>query len=146
MGGDITHTLKMAGYPDTLLKEYGHWFLMLRPQQPTLGAMLLVIRGDIRRMADIPAAGFTELHRIAGDIDRALQATIGYDKLNHIQLGMVDPQIHFHVLPRYETPREFEGGTFPDTHWPGPPQIGEALEISEAQFAALKETLKAAFP
>jgi len=36
-------------------------------------------------------------------------------------LMMVDPDVHFHVLPRYENPREFGGRTHNDRFWPKPP-------------------------
>jgi diadenosine tetraphosphate (Ap4A) HIT family hydrolase len=144
MSIDVTHTLKMAGYPDTVLKVYDHWVVLLRPKQPTLGSMLLVVRGDIRRLPDIPLEGFSELYRITGDMERALQKTVGFDKMNYIQLGMIDPQIHFHVIPRHEKPKQFAGGSFADAAWPKPPNIGDALDLSPAQFEELKETLKAA--
>ena len=60
-------------------------------------------------------------------------------------LMMVDPDVHFHVLPRYETPREYEGMTFTDEAWPGPPQITAALEVPDAVMQALKKDLAARF-
>ncbi len=146
MSIEITDTLKAFGYPGSLLKAYDHWVVLLRPKQPTLGAMVLAIQDDIRRFPDVPAEAFAELATITAELEGALKATTGFDKMNYIQLGMVDPQIHFHVLPRYETPRAFAGSTFPDAGWPAQPKMGEALDLSDAQMAELREALKAAFP
>ena len=37
-------TLKKFNYPDNLLKTYKYWNLLLRPEQATLGAMVLICK------------------------------------------------------------------------------------------------------
>ena len=46
-------------------------------------------------------------------------------------LMMVDPNVHFHVIPRYSEPRSWNGIEFPDAGWPGPPQLGGAIQLSD---------------
>ena len=43
------------------------------------------------------------------DLDTALAKTFAPDKLNYLMLMMVDPDVHFHVLPRYAAARAFAG-------------------------------------
>jgi diadenosine tetraphosphate (Ap4A) HIT family hydrolase len=60
-------------------------------------------------------------------------------------LMMVDPDVHFHVLPRYEAEQTYQGSTFTDRGWPGPPNIGHdnvaADEVKEALLGALKSAM-----
>jgi diadenosine tetraphosphate (Ap4A) HIT family hydrolase len=60
-------------------------------------------------------------------------------------LMMVDPNVHFHVIPRYSDPREWNGIAFPDAGWPGPPELGNAVKLSGEQLAALAEELSSTF-
>ena len=34
-------TMQKFGYPDTLIAEYDHWVVLLRPSQVTLGSLVL---------------------------------------------------------------------------------------------------------
>ena len=36
---------------------------------------------------------------------------------------MVDPDVHFHVIPRYAQVQSFEGQEFHDYGWSGPPDF-----------------------
>ena len=40
-------------------------------------------------------------------IEGVLGRTFNYDRINYLMLMMVDPDVHFHVIPRYETQRTF---------------------------------------
>jgi len=50
---------------------------------------------------------------------------------------MVDPNVHFHVIPRYSEPRVWAGVDFVDAGWPGPPRLDVAIKHGEADFARL---------
>jgi diadenosine tetraphosphate (Ap4A) HIT family hydrolase len=54
---------------------------------------------------------------------------------------MVDRQVHFHVLPRYSETQGWGGVDFPDRGWPGPPQLGDAVTLGEAQIKQLVSEL-----
>jgi diadenosine tetraphosphate (Ap4A) HIT family hydrolase len=138
-------TLKKFGYPATLLKDFEHWSVVLRPAQVTLGALVLIAKSDARSIAELPLEAFAELHSCCTTIDRALRHFNAFDKLNYLALMMVDPQVHFHVLPRYATPQSFDGVTFDDPAWPGPPDLKAVNEISDSTKAALHQALARAF-
>ena len=52
-------------------------------------------------------------------------------------LMMVDPNVHFHVIPRYSELAQWNGIEFPDAGWPGPPQLGSAVKLDKRQIRAL---------
>jgi diadenosine tetraphosphate (Ap4A) HIT family hydrolase len=53
---------------------------------------------------------------------------------------MVDPQVHFHVIPRYAASKDFAGTTWTDANWPKPPDIGGA-PLTDDVAGALKAIL-----
>jgi diadenosine tetraphosphate (Ap4A) HIT family hydrolase len=138
-------TAEKFGYPETLLARFEHWLVLLRPKQPTLGSVVLVCTDPAARFGEISAVASAELQTATDRIERALAATFSNDKINYLMLMMVDPDVHFHVLPRYAEGREFEGSRFADEHWPGPPDITAALDLSDAQQATLATRLREAF-
>ena len=136
-------TVKKFGFPQALVAEYRHWLVLVRPRQATLGALILAHKGPATSFSAIESAAFTELARVTGDIERTLEATVGFDKLNYLMLMMVDPHVHFHVLPRYATTKTFNGTIFPDPGWPGAPDLAAAAAADPATLAALRARLEA---
>lgn len=126
------------GYPDTLIREYDHWLVLLREPQPTLGSLILCEKSDATEFANISTESFQEMSVVVGDIERALKAAFSYEKINYLMLMMVDPNVHFHVIPRYSEPQSACGLTIADPGWPVVPQLGVAQEITAAERDALK--------
>jgi len=52
-------------------------------------------------------------------------------------LMMVDPNVHFHVFPRYEGARTMEGVTVDDRAWPGPPDLKSAIALPADSFSRI---------
>ena len=138
-------TIEKFGWPATLIAEFDHWLVLLRPAQPTLGSLVLAARSDATAFAGLPGEAHAELKRVTGAIEAALARFTGYARLNYLMLMMVDPHVHFHVIPRYEGAREWGGVGFPDAGWPALPQLGEAVKLEPAQRDALVAELKALF-
>ena len=138
-------TIEKFGWPATLIAEFDHWLVLLRPAQPTLGSLVLAAKSDATAFAGLPGEAHAELKRVTGAIEAALARLTGYARLNYLMLMMVDPHVHFHVIPRYEAAREWGGVEFPDAGWPAVPQLGEALKLEPAQREALVAELKALF-
>lgn len=134
------------GYPDTVIRDYGHWAVLLRPQQATLGALVLACKDEAQAFSDISAEAFAELHRVIGDIEAGLGAFRPYQKINYLMLMMVDPDVHFHVLPRYAETQQFDGTHYPDRGWPAQPDLASGVQPDAAARAALIAALKAAWP
>ena len=139
-------TIDAFGYPATLIREYEHWIVLLRPKQPTLGSLVLAAKGEATSFADLPREAFAEMATVSRHIDDALAARIGFAKLNYLMLMMVDPHVHYHVIPRYEGVRERGGTVYPDAGWPKVPALGEAVELSDEAVADLTGWLREAWP
>ena len=138
-------TIEKFGFPATLVAEFEHWVVLLRPAQPTLGALVLAAKSDATAFGDLPADAHAELKTVTAAIEAALTQAVGYAKINYLMLMMVDPHVHFHVLPRYEGERGAEGLTVADAGWPGQPGLGQAAKLDDAQIAALTGWLKPYF-
>lgn len=141
-----TETLSKFGYPGTLLKEYRNWVVLLHPRQVTAGCMVLAIKGDIRSLPEVARDAYAELAAVTRGLEGALAAALGFDKINYLKLMMVDPQVHFHVIPRYAAPRTVAGVAFDDPGWPRQPDMNRAVALSPEQFRELGETLKRHWP
>ena len=142
----VNDTITNFGFPDTLVKEYDHWVVLCRPQQVTLGSLVLAAKSNATAFHDLPTQAFTELGTVINDIETTLSPWLKYDKINYLMLMMVDPHVHYHVLPRYEGHRAFSNTNFDDAGWPGPPNLGAITETTAAQLAELTAELKRLWP
>jgi diadenosine tetraphosphate (Ap4A) HIT family hydrolase len=136
-------TIKNFGYPKTLLKEYDHWVVLIRPGQITLGSLILAAKSDVTQFSHLDPDAFAELRHITGKIETALGATFAPKKYNYLMLMMVDPHVHFHVLPRYDSTQSLNGIEIPDVGWPGPPALGEFVSLDDDLLKAIKNQLAA---
>ena len=134
-------TIEKFGYPGSLVKEYDHWLVLVRPDQVTLGSLVLAAKSGATAYGDLPAAAFAEQGAAVAAIERALGAFVQYEKINYLMLMMVDPNPHFHVIPRYSGTRGWHGIEFPDGGWPKAPQLATAVALSSEQIAALATEL-----
>lgn len=135
-------TMTSFGHPDTVIAETEHWTVQLRPQQVTLGSLVLISREPVEAFGDVSPEGFAGLKPVIGKIEAMLRGMVDYRKINYLMLMMVDKDVHFHVIPRYEGSRDFEGMTVPDAGWPGPPQLGQAVAPDDAAKAKLVDALR----
>jgi len=139
-------TMTKFGYPRTLVAETSSWTVQVRPQQPTLGSLVLCCKEPVQAFGALSPAAFADLQAVIQDTEAALGAFVGYRKINYLMLMMVDPDVHFHVVPRYEGERTYRGLTLPDAGWPGPPALGQAVAPDEEVLAALVADIQAHWP
>ncbi len=138
-------TAEKFGYPQSLVRSYEHWHVLVRPVQPCLGSLVLLCSDPVESFGAISHGASAELKRATADIERALSELFQYDKINYLMLMMVDPDVHFHVLPRYGAERSYAGVSFVDSAWPGPPDISAANDFPSRVQAKLLADLKARF-
>ena len=141
----INATIEKFGHPATLIREYQHWVVLLRPAQATLGSLVLAAKSPATAYGQLPASAFAEQALVIADIERVLTAFCGFERINYLMLMMVDPHVHFHVVPRYDGGREWNGIEFPDAGWPGPPDLKAAVTLDAEQIALLRDELIAVF-
>jgi diadenosine tetraphosphate (Ap4A) HIT family hydrolase len=135
-------TIARFGYPATLIADYEHWVVLLRPDQPTLASLVLAAKGEATAFSALPAAAFAELAAVTRDLETSLHKAVRPEKLNYLMLMMVDPHVHFHVIPRYEGAREGAGLSIADAGWPKPPVLAGALSLTPEQIKALTDWLR----
>jgi len=100
------------------------WSVLVRKGQSTLGSLVLAANRNFISASELTAEEAAEFPFVVGRLEGALKQAFNFDKINYLCLMMVDRHYHFHVIPRYETPREFEGIEFKDESWPRFPTIG----------------------
>lgn len=136
-------TLAKFGDPETRLADYTHWRVLLRAAQPTLGSLILGAKSEARAFSALPGEAYAELGQATRDIEMVLSDFVKYERINYLMLMMVDPHVHFHVIPRYQGTREFASLSIADKGWPGPPDLASAVALDVQQKVALAEALRA---
>ena len=139
-------TITTFGYPDSLLAENAHWVVLLRPKQVTIGSVVLACQEEATSLGAISRDAAAALPDAVRSIEEALHASFGPGKFNYLALMMVDPHVHFHVIPRYPEPVELGDRTFADSAWPGPPDVAATLDLSVAEAQELHQRLLRAWP
>ena len=127
----MNETIKKFNYPISLIKEYKYWVILLRPEQVTLGSLVLAYKGEADKLSDIDSKSYVEFGEIIKLIESHLFDLFEYDKINYLALMMVDKNVHFHVIPRYSGLRTFRGVSFIDKGWPKTPDFGYHNDIQK---------------
>jgi diadenosine tetraphosphate (Ap4A) HIT family hydrolase len=110
-----------------------------------LGSLVLAARADATAYSDLPSEAFAEQAAAVRAIEAALRRFCDYERLNYLMLMMVDPNVHFHIIPRYSAPREWRGIRFPDEGWPGLPLLKWAIELDDDYASSMVEELEPLF-
>lgn len=132
-------TLAKFGYPHTLVHEGRHWAVLVRPAQPTLGSLVLCALGEETAYGDLPAEAFAEQGNLIAGIEKTLRRFSRFERINHLMLMMVDPHVHFHIIPRYSGERRHGTVAFPDQGWPGLPDLSTSQPATDPLIAAVRE-------
>jgi len=74
--------------------------VLLRPVQATLGSLVVVCEEPVTHVGAVSEPAFTELARVVAGCEPALSQAFAYVRINGLMLMMVDPDVHFHVIPR----------------------------------------------
>ena len=135
-------TMEKFGYPETLIHDFGHWALLVRPAQVTLGSLVLASTSDATSYGALPPQAFEQQGWAIRAIEQALASFCGFERINYLMLMMVDPHVHFHVIPRYAGTRDWRGISFVDHGWPGPPQLQSARTLETEELQRLRDALK----
>ena len=137
-------TFETFGGSRTLICDYTHWSVQARPKQVTLGALIILSHSEATAFSALPAEAFAELATVVKDVEAMCAHTFGNTKINYLMLMMVDPHVHFHVLPRYAGPVMFEGNAYTDPGWPGQPVLSVSEGLPDAERVA--NQLRAVWP
>lgn len=131
----MNETMLKFGYPNTSIGETEFWAILLRPAQVTIGSLVVAAKSDALAFGALPPGYHSDLAVVARRVEAMIEEAVGYQRINWLMLMMVDPHVHFHVLPRYEGERSHNGVTLADTGWPGTPNLKSAFTLTGAQRA-----------
>jgi len=133
------------GDPVTRIAQTDCWTVLLRPKQPTFGSLVLICREPVQAFSEVSARAFADLQGVIARIEAVLRGFVAYEKINYLMLMMVDPDVHFHVLPRYAGSRHFGALAFADAGWPGAPALEPAIALDAATIDSLVARLRTAW-
>jgi diadenosine tetraphosphate (Ap4A) HIT family hydrolase len=142
----LNETILRFGYPASLVHESTSWCVLLRPEQVTAGCMILACKEDARSLGRISTEAGAELPTIAAGIEESLGATFRPQKINYLALMMVDPHVHFHVIPRYADAVRVGDVDMPDLGWPKHPDLGHPIDLPVELRDRIRLSLRGAWP
>lgn len=125
-------TFETFGGSRTLVCDYAHWSVQVRPKQVTLGALVILSHSEAVAFSQLPQTAFAELAEVVKDVETVSAKAFANDRINYLMLMMVDPHVHYHVIPRYARPVMFGNATYPDPGWPGQPDLSVKEGLPEA--------------
>lgn len=99
------------------IKEYDFWDLFLHINQyPYIGRCYAwAKRDEADKITEIRSGELLEVFgKIISDWNRAVYQLFQHDRPNLAILGNEAPHMHAHLIPRYNSPREFQGMVFTD--------------------------------
>lgn len=123
--------------------ENDHWVVLTRPKQVTLGSSILMAKRSLLLIGELTDEELLAFGEMCRQVEERLRKHFAFDKINYLMLGMRDPQLHFHVLPRYAKDRQFAGRTWTDSAWPNPPDLNVVLDDPVA-VAEIRQKLSVA--
>ena len=103
-----------------------YWTWSVRPTQVTLGSGVLSLNRYALHLSDLTEEEMADLKNIVSKIENTLKKTFGYDIMNYLMLMMVDHHVHYHVIPRYDGIKLFDGLEWVDNGWPALPVMGDS--------------------
>ena len=136
----MNETIATFGYPDTLIKEFDHWVVLLRPEQITVGSLVLAAKSGVKHLGQLSPEVWAEFDAVTSYAEELLKETFNADKFNYLALMMKDPNVHFHFIPRYSKPVSVAGREYIDPDWPFKTEcIG--MDITTEEFTEIKTRL-----
>ena len=83
-----------------------------------------------------------ELFLILTQLKKAIKKSFNNDWINYSFLGNSYRHLHCHIVPRYQSPREFESMTFMDKRWGRNWLLDESFETSAKILEAVKHKIQ----
>lgn len=114
-------TLERFGYPQAAVREFDHWVVLIRPVQSTPLSCVIAARSAVTSLGALTPVEFAELPIALREYEATVKSLAGATKFNYLALMMVDPNPHFHAIPRYASPASIDGRQFVDARFPRPP-------------------------
>jgi diadenosine tetraphosphate (Ap4A) HIT family hydrolase len=110
------------GYENRLIKRFDKWSVFLHSNQNYLGRVYLwANREDAIDFMEMVESGRDEereeLFQVGNKVKCSLVRLFNPDLFNYGAFGNETRHLHVHIIPRYESPRTFDGIQFDDNAW-----------------------------
>lgn len=104
-----------------------YWTVSVRPHHPTIGSSIISLNRPCDSIANISPEEAKDFVLVCKKVEGKLKELFDYSKINYLLLMMFDPYVHYHVIPRYESPVKIGEQVWQDETFPAlPPLLGEA--------------------
>ena len=133
------------------LVDSGIWRVELNPNQQHLGRTFVGLREHKPDLANLTEEEFLDFRRIVISLEVGVRAAFQADLfnwmclMNNAKRDNQDTHVHWHVVPRYSAPVEFNGHIYTDDAWPR--QYNTGLDTpylaSAAEICAITDAIKA---
>jgi len=127
---------------NNLIKEFQNWIVLLGTKKKTLGYCVAITKKHHESIADLSPVEMAEYQVVAKVTENALTKAFVFDKIHHLMLMSFDKHTHFHIYPRYKTPREFAGLSFLDDFKPNPLGKDDGVLSIDTRKQIIKEIQK----
>lgn len=138
----MNDTIIKFNYPESLIKEYDNWVLLIRNEQVTLGSLILAYKDNVDAFSKVNREGYLELEIIIKEVEKTLKRVFNNNKINYLTLMMVDNEVHMHIIPRYSSLRKFNNKSYFDPGWPVLPDLKYINYLDNGELMYLKDYLK----
>ncbi len=126
-----------------LIKEYEHWKLLAHKAPRTLGSCVVITKAHHPRFNDLQEEEMQELLVVVEELEGALAKLWAFDNINWLMLMMKDKHTHFHVFPRYDGEREFDGRVWKESE-PNPDPLNlQKVDCTLRELQAIRDAISA---
>jgi len=141
----LNATLQKFGYPGSVICDFDHWVVLIRPVQVTLASAVIAAKSDVVSFGALRPDQMAELSSVIQRFESVVAGGFGAEKFNYLGLMMVDPNPHFHAIPRYRAPVSYLDKWFTDERFPKPPALDVVNECSIEMLHTLRKDLALRF-
>lgn len=133
-------------FSKNLVKDYKYWSIYVHENQGYLGRCVIWCkREDAFDLADATPEEQKELFRVVNDLRKVSKECFNPDWLNYAFLGNETRHLHGHFIPRYATPKTFEGTVFEDKLYGHNYKTDHGFVTSEELLQKIKNALAIAY-
>lgn len=134
---------KPIDYEKLKVKEYKYWSIFLHKDQTNIGRTYLWCnRKDIVDFLDMNNEEKEEFFKATKELKDVLTKLFKPDLFNYASLGNDTHHLHVHIIPRYASPREFQGITFEDKRWGHSYRTNQEFKITNGVLFMIKDEIK----
>lgn len=130
-------------YSQNIVKDYNYWTWLVHTNQGYLGrSVVWCKRKDALDLMDATPEERAELFVILLEIKSAIEISFSSDWMNYAFLGNETRHLHGHIVPRYESTREFVGQGFIDKEYGHNWKTDKNFETSKETLQVIKKKLQ----